>query len=243
MEQFLLTGKKALITGASSGIGRQIAICFAEAGAQCVITGRDAAKLTETAEMMKIPPATVSGDLLKQPDREAIINATGKIDVFVNSAGAALVAPVRFASEQQFRDPMEINYMAPMLLLQQLLWKNCINKEGSIIFIASIGAQIGLPGNGVYSASKAALIGLSRCLALEVARSKIRVNCICPSYVDTPLIDAAGIRDALVEREKLHPLGIGRAEDVANTAVFLASSASRWLTGQAITLDGGYTII
>ena len=141
------------------------------------------------------------------------------------------------------REVQSINVEAPTLLTQALLRRNGIAAGGSIVFLASIAAHIGVAGVGAYSASKAALIALTRCLAMEVVKRRIRANCLSPELVETPLLDAtAEVVGSLEEERKHYPLGFGKPDDVANAAIFLLSDASRWITGTTLVMDGGLTI-
>jgi NAD(P)-dependent dehydrogenase (short-subunit alcohol dehydrogenase family) len=130
-----------------------------------------------------------------------------------------------------------------MLLTQALLKRSLIAPEGSLVFVASIAAHIGVPGVAAYSGTKAALIAMVRCLAMEVVKRRIRANCLSPALVDTPLLEAtATMVGSMEEERKNYPLGFGKPDDVANAAVFLLSDASRWITGTTIVMDGGLTI-
>ena len=129
------------------------------------------------------------------------------------------------------------------MLTQRLLYKNSIAPGGSIVFISSIAAHIGVPGVGIYSGTKAALIAMMRCLAMEVVKRKIRANCLSPALVESPLLDATeALVGSLDDERRNYPLGFGKPEDVANAAVFLLSEASRWITGTTIVMDGGLTV-
>lgn len=242
MKAFDLTGKRALITGASSGIGRQIAISFAGAGATCVISGRDEGRLSETlAAMPHNGHSTAIGDVTAPEDRARIVAACGQLDTVVHAAGIANLSPIRLLTERKMREVMAANYEGPTMLTQALLAKRVVNNGGAIIFIASIAAHTGFFANGAYSASKAALVGMMRCLAIEVAKNKVRVNCIAPSFVETPMIDTMGLRESIEEKAATHPLGIGSVDDVAAAAIFLAADSGRWITGQTLILDGGHS--
>ena len=131
-----------------------------------------------------------------------------------------------------------------MLLTQTLLKQKLVHDDGSLVFMSSIAAHIGVPGVGVYSGTKAALIAMVRCLAMEVAKRRIRANCLSPSLVETPLFDlAVKASPASMEQQRgNHPLGFGNTEDVANATIFLLSGASRWITGTTIVMDGGLTL-
>jgi len=146
-------------------------------------------------------------------------------------------------SEQHLSDVQAINVDAPMLLTQALLKRNLISADGSLVFLSSIAAHIGVPGVAAYSGTKAALIAMVRCLAMEVVKRRIRANCLSPALVETPLLEATATLVGSMEKERgNYPLGFGKPEDVANAAVFLLSDASRWITGTTLVMDGGLTV-
>jgi NAD(P)-dependent dehydrogenase (short-subunit alcohol dehydrogenase family) len=233
---FSLEGKTILVTGASSGLGRQIAISCSRIGARLVLTGRDEGRLSETLGMLEGDGhRDVAGDLAQTADIHRIADAAGTLDGVVHNAGIQRLTPIKLVSEKLLHESTAINYFAPILLTQRLLYRNFIAAGGSIVFMASTAAHIGTPGVGIYSSQKAALLGLARCLALEQAKRKVRVNCLSPSAVETPLWDAGHLEQ---QRER-HPLGLGTPDDVANATIYLLSDASRWVTGTTLVLDGG----
>ena len=241
---FGLAGKTILITGASSGIGRQIAISCALAGANLVVSGRNTDRLAALLAELRDPAhRMVAGDLLDDSIIKDMVVRIGKIDGVVHSAGIAALAPLRLASRSHVEGQMATNFVAPMLLTQQLLLRNAVTDGGSIVFVSSISAHIGVQGVSAYSASKAALEAMARSLAMEVAKKRIRVNCLAPGLVETPMLAAArattGGLEAILAQ---YPLGIGQPDDVANAAVFFLSGASRWITGTTLILDGGHTV-
>jgi NAD(P)-dependent dehydrogenase (short-subunit alcohol dehydrogenase family) len=242
---FSLAGKTILITGASSGIGRQICISAADAGAIVIATGRDEERLTETLSLLKGENhRTIPFDLTLLSLHKEFIDSLPKISGIVHSAGIARYIPFKAISEKELRQTQLLNYEAPILLTQQLLKYKKIEKKGSIIFIASISGLVGTIGNTIYAGSKAALIAATRALAIEVAGQEIRANCISPGMVITPLtakIEDTVSEESFKENEKLHPLGFGTPEDIANAGVFLLSDASSWITGSNLVIDGGYT--
>jgi NAD(P)-dependent dehydrogenase (short-subunit alcohol dehydrogenase family) len=247
---FTLTGKRVLVTGASSGLGQAIALACAKMGAELLVTGRDQARLAQTLEQLQVisalPHQAVVADLTQASEREALVNAVGaEIHGLVHSAGISRLCPVRMMSEAHLREVQSINVDAPLLLTQALLKRNLVGVQGSILFIASIAAHIGVAGVGAYSGTKAALIAISRCLAMEVVKRRIRVNCLCPALVETPLLDAtmqAIGADSTEKQRSYYPLGFGKPEDVANAALFMLSDGSRWITGVDLVMDGGLTI-
>ncbi|MDR0528333.1 MAG: SDR family oxidoreductase [Zoogloeaceae bacterium] len=245
---FRLEGKRVLVTGASSGIGQKIALSSARMGAEIVGVGRDPDRMAATAkalaEISSLPHKMVSADLTLSADRESLLGALGApVEGVAHCAGVSRLAPVRMMSEKHLRELQAINVEAPMLLTQGLLKKNLVASGGAILFLASIAAHIGVAGVAGYSGTKAALIAMTRCLAMEVVSRKIRANCLSPALVQTPLLEATGkIVGSLEEEEKNYPLGFGTPEDVANAAIFFLSDASRWITGTTLVMDGGLTI-
>ncbi|CAM3564466.1 SDR family NAD(P)-dependent oxidoreductase [Paracidovorax anthurii] len=246
---FHLTGRRILVTGATSGLGHAIAVACARMGASVIGVGRDAARLERTQEALLAASGAehrmVRADLTQAADRAALIDALGTAPVngVVHSAGISRLAPVRMMTEQHLREVQGINVDAPMLLTQALLKRSLVAPGGSMVFIASIAAHIGVPGVAAYSGTKAALIAMVRCLAMEVVKRGIRANCLSPALVETPLLDATAALVGSMEQERgNYPLGFGRPDDVANAAVFLLSEASRWVTGTTLVMDGGLTI-
>ncbi|WP_232245705.1 SDR family NAD(P)-dependent oxidoreductase [Delftia acidovorans] len=247
---FSLDGKHILVTGASSGIGQSIALSAAHMGATITALGRDTARLDETLASLRAISAsdhrTISADLTQEEGVETVFKAlTAPLNGVVHAAGISRLSPFRQMTLAHLREVQSINVEAPLLLTQGILRRNLIAPAGSILFISSIAAHIGVPGVGAYSGSKAALIAATRCLAMEVAKRKIRSNCLSPSLVATPLFDLAmqtAGSDSMAKQEANHPLGFGKPEDVANAAIFMLSDASRWITGTTLVMDGGLTI-
>jgi NAD(P)-dependent dehydrogenase (short-subunit alcohol dehydrogenase family) len=242
---FSLEGKRILVTGASSGIGRQIAISCSQMGAAVLGTGRDTSKLDETLGLLSgAGHLMVPADLTQASGRDSVLAAIDNpLEGIVHCAGISRLSPVRMMTEAHLLEIMAINVNAPMLLTQGLLKKQKIQNGGSILFISSIAAHIGVPGVAGYSGSKAALIAMMRCLAMEVVKKKIRVNCLSPALVNSPLLEAtAELVGSMEQEEKNYPLGFGGPEDVANASVFFLAGASRWITGATLVMDGGLTI-
>ena len=242
---FSLEGKRVLVTGASSGIGRQIAVSCSQMGATILGTGRDAARLDETLGLLSAGDhLMIPADLTQASGRDSVITATvNPFDGVVHCAGISRLSPVRMMSEAHLLEIMAINVNAPMLVTQTLLKRQKISDGGSVLFISSIAAHIGVPGVAGYSGSKAALIAMMRCLAMELIKRKIRVNCLSPALVKGPLLTAtAELVGSMETEEKNYPLGFGEPEDVANASIFFMSSASRWITGTTLVMDGGLTI-
>lgn len=247
---FTLTGKRILVTGASSGIGRQIAVSCAHMGATIIGVGRDEARIRETQKILDQIGSghqMVSAELTDPAGRDALVAALGDLQVqgVAHVAGISRLMPVRMFTEKHMRELQAINVEAPMLLTQALLKRTLVADGGSILFMASIAAHIGVPGVAMYSGTKAALIAMMRCLAMEVIKRKIRVNCLSPSLVETPLFAAMVLQSGSISMEEKrddHPLGFGRPEDIANASIFFLSDASSWVTGTTLVMDGGLTV-
>ncbi len=243
---YSIAGKRILVTGASSGLGRQTAIACARAGATMVICGRHADRLQATfSELRGTEHAMVRGDLADDAAIAETVEAAGKVDGVVHFVGISVPMPVRMISREYLERVFGANYFAPMLLTQRLLAKGRVNKGGSILFLSSTAAFRGVPGMGVYSGTKAALVATTRCLALETAKHGIRVNCLAPDLIETPLLEGSGTLvstgEWLEQQRKIHPLGLGTPDDVASTAIYFLSDASRWVTGTTLIMDGGIT--
>lgn len=243
-DPFSLAGKRILVTGASSGIGRQVALTCAQMGAQVVITGRDQGRLEVTAGALHgNGHVLVVADLTESADRDRVIGEAGTLHGVVHAAGVSRLVPFRMINDAHLDSMFASNTYAPMLLTKGLLAKKQIAQNGSIVFIASVASHIGPTASSAYAASKAALLGAMRSLGQEVARQGIRTNCIAPGYVRTPLLDGLGQSGGnMGDLLELAPLGLGEPEDVAYAAVFYLSDASRWITRNYFIVDGGLTI-
>lgn len=242
---FDLTGKTILVTGASSGIGRQSCISVSVAGAKVVGTGRSPTRLNETLALLQGPDhSAIPSDLTDAGQVAELARKLPPLDGIVNCAGVQRYLPLKFVTEKALREMMAPNFEAPVLLTQ-VLWKLKLIKPGaSIVMVASLAGIAAVKGNLAYSASKAALIGATRVMALELGGQRVRVNCLAPGMVKTAMAEnmvAAVSAEQMAEHEKLYPLGVGTPEDVANAVVFLLSAASRWITGQTLIMDGGFS--
>ncbi|MFN3789301.1 SDR family NAD(P)-dependent oxidoreductase [Massilia sp.] len=242
---FHLHGKRVLVTGASSGIGRAAALACAQAGASLVLTGRDRVRLEATLAELAPPvmPGTHAGhqavpaDLTDAAQLAALAEQAGMLDGVVHAAGITGFAPVRMLQRSLLDSVMGANFAAPVMLTQRLLFKKTLRDGASIVFLSSIAAHTGTVGVGAYSASKAALEGFLRNLALEVAPRGMRANAVAPAMVETPLVNTDPA--FLAEKTKHYPFGIGQPEDVAYAVIYLLADASRKVTGISLDLDGG----
>jgi len=236
---FHLRGKTVLVTGASSGIGRAVAVECARAGARVVINGRDAARLGDTLALLDAGLKHVAcvADLTDPPQMARLVAACGELDGVVHAAGVHGVTPLRMLRQSFMQTVLDANFLAPLMLTQQLLAKKTLRNGASLVFMSSIAAHTGTVGVGPYSASKAALEGMIRPLALEIAPRAMRANAIAPGLVDTPLVNDD--RAWLDDKAKMYPLGLGKPEDVAYAAIYLLADISRKVTGTQLHLDGG----
>lgn len=245
---FSLAGKTILITGASSGIGRETAIACSRMGATVVITARNAERLQETMNSLHRDGQEhkqLTADLTLTDEVTRLVASLPPLDGAVLCAGNSTTLPLQFGTREKFDNMFDVNFFAPVELLRLLYKKKLLVKGASVVLLASIGGTHSfMPGNGVYGASKAALNSLMKYAAREYASRKIRVNSICPGMVDTPLIHRGTItEEQLAEDAKKYPLGrYGRPDDIANGAIYLLSDASSWLTGHDLVIDGGFSI-
>lgn len=246
---YSLEGKRVLVTGASSGIGRGIAIECSRMGAKVVISGRNEARLQETLAMMQNPDEhqMLLADLAIDEDIQGLVDKIEEgLDGIVLCAGFTIVKPFKFVSPQDIEAIMDVNYKAPVILSQKLLKKKKINKNASIVFISSVsGVFVSAPAAALYSGSKGAVNGVAKAMALDLSPRGIRVNCVNPGMVDTNIFSKGDItQEQLEEDVKHYPLGrYGKPEDIAFAVVYLLSDASAWVTGTNLKIDGGLTLM
>jgi 3-oxoacyl-[acyl-carrier protein] reductase len=245
-----LAGKVAVVTGASKGIGAAIAKHLAADGA-AVVVNYSASKAGADKVVAEIQAAggravAVQGNVAKKPDIEKLVAETkiafGPIDILVNNAGIYEFAPLEQITEEHFRKQFDLNVLGLLLTTQEAL-KNFSPAGGSIVNISSVASTLGMPGTAVYGGTKAAVDAVTRSLAKELGPRGIRVNAIKPGMVETEGVHAAGIAGSEMEKQTKAqtPLGrIGQPQDIAKVAVFLASPDSGWVTGETLTVAGGY---
>jgi NAD(P)-dependent dehydrogenase (short-subunit alcohol dehydrogenase family) len=240
-------GKTAIVTGASSGIGRAAALAFANAGARVALVARDAAKLHEVASQAANAfaiPADITAD--DSPDRivNEVIAKAGGIDVLVNAAGVIATAPTDQTTDETWDRMMNINVRAPFRLMRAA-FPHLRARRGAVVNVSSVNGLRAFAGVSVYCASKAALDHLTRCAALDWAPEGVRVNAVNPGVTVTNLHRRGGMDEekyaAFLERAKTtHPLGRpGNAEEIASLILYLASDQAAWMTGETIPIDGG----
>lgn len=245
---FSLEGKRILVTGASSGIGRATAVECSKMGAQVIIVGRDEVRLHETLDMLdrEHTHSMFQADITNEVDLKFILDGLPAIDGAVMNAGIAREKlPVAFCDRRHFDEIFNVNFFGNVELTRLLFKHKKINKDGSIVFISSIGGNRSYyVGSTIYGSSKAALESYMKYAAKEFATRKIRVNSIQPGMIETPLIHRGAMtEDDLKEDMKQYPLKrFGRPEEVAYAAIYLLSDAAAWVTGSTIVIDGGISI-
>ena len=242
-----LSGKIALISGGGSGIGRGIAVAFALEGARIVIAGRTRDKLDRVAQEIGANCMVARADTGNSRDIETLVEATanqfGKIHVLVNNAAVLLPGTAESHTAQEWEQSFNINVRGVWQLSRAVLPHLRAAGGGSIINIASILSLVAARNRVAYTATKGAVLAMTRAMALDHASENIRVNCICPGIVDTEMVARFSLdENARRQRIAMHPLGrFGQPEDIAQAAVFLASDESSWITGAAFPVDGGYS--
>ena len=239
-----LKNKKILVTGASSGIGRAIAIALDQQGATVVITGRNKEKLEATKKEMSASVQSVSVDLVESTQLTALVDAVENLDGVCHCAGIVSPFPVKFLQQKNLDEVFKINYEVPVLLTAELLRKKKLNTGCALLFMSSVSSDFSYKGGAVYAGSKAALEVFCRNVAIEHASKKMRANCIQAAMVKTEVYSQSEefvSKELMGKHEQEYPLGVGSADDIAHAALFLMSDASRWITGTTLTMDGGLT--
>lgn len=239
---FSLEGKRILITGASAGIGRAIAIACSKMGAYVFVVGRNVERLNETMSKMEgVCHTSVNCDLTSLQDVASFVSELPKLDGVVHCAGIGQRILCKQLTGTDVDAVMDINFKAPVMLQTELLAQKKLNKRASIVFISSIASWSPSIGNSIYSASKGALISYAKCLGLELASRQIRVNCISPAMVWTTLAKKDGINEEeLRADEERYPLKrYGQPEDIAHLAIYMLSDASSWMTNSNVEITGG----
>lgn len=244
-----LKGKVAVVTGASKGIGAEIARSLAAAGASVVVnyaSSKDGAdRVVADIKGKGGKAVAVKGDVAKSADVKHIFDEAkktyGRIDVLVNNAGVYKFAPLDENTEEEFHRQFNINVLGTLLATREAA-KHFGADGGSVINLSSVASDKGLPGSSIYAATKGAVDSVTRVLATELGPRKIRVNAIRPGGVETEGVHAIGIIGSDFEKQMVAetPLGrLGQPDDIASVAVFLASDQSKWMTGERLTASGG----
>lgn len=244
-----LTDRRYLVTGASSGIGRECCVALSNLGARLVLVARNEDRLNETASVLSGIGHVVASFDLNQTDNisnwmKQLVEKGGLLSGIVHCAGAQMTLPLKATGSFQFEDLYRVNLIAGAMLIKGLRQKGVPTRPAAAILLSSIRALIGDSCVSAYAASKGAVSSLVRSLAVELAAEGIRVNAIAPGYVKTAMADQLQrtlSEDQLRRIEALHPLGMGTPRDVANAVGFLLADTGRWITGTTLVVDGGYT--
>ncbi|MDP8263029.1 MAG: SDR family oxidoreductase [Candidatus Ancaeobacter aquaticus] len=247
---FNLKNKNIIITGASSGIGRQCAITLSQLGANVILIARNKERLKDIFNKLKKGNHLIlSQDITEYAKLEEVVNTAvdkiGRISGFVHSAGTEVTLPLRSMKPSYYEEIFSVNVIAGFELAKIISKKKYINKEGaSFVFISSVMGILGQSGKIAYCSSKGALTSGVKAMALELAPKNIKVNCVLPGVVETEMSNK--MFENLSEESKkliinMHPLGLGKTEDIASACAFLLSDAAKWIIGINLIVDGGYS--
>jgi NAD(P)-dependent dehydrogenase (short-subunit alcohol dehydrogenase family) len=242
-----LSGKRVLVTGATSGIGLATALHLVKLGAEVWAIGRNRDKLSGLESSGLGGGKAMAFDVLEFGAYREFVAQLPAVDAIVHSAGVVESNPVKYFSLEKYNRIIGTNQTAPLLLSAEMVRASKLNPRGSIVFLASVtGTRIGMKGIAAYAASKAALVGMMKVLALELAPKLIRVNCVSPGMVNTELVaNATYLSDDAKKADMMkYPLGGRYAEpsEIADVIAFLVSDHSSFMTGENLTVDGGYCI-
>ncbi|MFJ9774028.1 SDR family NAD(P)-dependent oxidoreductase [Kitasatospora sp. NPDC101157] len=245
--------KVVVVTGAASGIGRRTAGEFARQAAKVVVADIDGTSGADFVAELKNDgheALFVRTDVTVEADCERLVAAAvetfGRVDVLVNNAGIEISTPVHEMTEGEWDRLVDTNLKSMFLCSKYALREMIGASSGAIVNVCSVSGLVAWPGIAAYNATKGGVMMLTKSLAVDYAKYNIRANCVCPSIIDTPMTDTSIGHDAAVKEQKakLNPIGrLGTPEDVANAILFLASDKSSFVTGAALTVDGGYTAV
>lgn len=245
-----LAGKRVLVTGASSGIGRQVAIVLSACGAKICLSGRDSERLQLVLNALHGDGHSVLTLDLDGSDAvsDAIRNEAEISGAFwgvFHGAGVSMVRPAKLCKEKQFDEVFSSSVQSAIAIARAMSLRGVIEDGGAVILMSSVASLRGQAGMALYSAAKSAIDGMTRSLAVEFAPRRVRVNSVCAGAVQTPMHEKllnSLSQESVKDYEDKHLLGFGTPDDVANTVAFLMGEGGRWITGTSIVVDGGYTV-
>jgi NAD(P)-dependent dehydrogenase (short-subunit alcohol dehydrogenase family) len=244
-----LAGKTAIVTGSTKGIGLAVARTFAREGARVVVNSRSAEDCARVAGDLGPGAVAVAADLSRSDEvrrlaAEALAALGGEVDILVNNAGQPRVAPSEALPEVDYRYTLDLNLNSYFVLSQEIVRGMLARGRGTIIHVSSINGTVPFPQRLAYCVSKAGLNMMTKVMAIEWAARGVRVNALAPGYVETELVKGLSAR-GILDRERLArrtPMGrLGASEEIAEAAVFLASEAASFITGEILTIDGGWS--
>jgi 3-oxoacyl-[acyl-carrier protein] reductase len=244
-----LTGKTIIVTGASSGIGQDACVCLSELGARVVLVGRDTARLNETLTLLEGSNHVAEHFDLTNVDKipswlKELSQRFGPVHGLVHCAGLFMIRPLQIWQIKESLQITTVNVSAALALTRGFRQRGVSGTGGSIVYVSSVAGLVGQSGFADYSATKGAIISMTRSIALELAPLGIRANCVAPGTVDGPMVERN--KHLLTEQQHAalkarHVLGPGRPRDVANAIAFLLADTARWITGTTLVVDGGFS--
>jgi len=243
-------GRVVLVTGASSGLGRAIAVQLSHSGARVALMGRRLDALEQTLEQLageghRLYPYDLQASEGIPEQVKTAARQMGSLDALVHAAGVHVTQPIKMMDEASVTRLFELNVFSFMFLVKAFRDKRILKRHPSVVALSSVAGLVGEAGVSAYAASKSALISLVKSFALELAGEQIRVNAVAPGVVETPMTaklrDKVG-KDSFQKITEMHPLGLGKPEDVASAVTFLLSKQARWITGTTLVVDGGYVV-
>ncbi len=239
-------GKRAFITGSTSGIGRELAIQLAKYGCSIIIHGSDLQKANETLGLLSGSGHSICIlDFKDNIEGHPNIDKIGNIDFFINNAGLTHTSTLRNLNLEKLEDVFQVNVFSPISLILQLLKRGKLNKDSSIVFTTSVAGKSRFSiGNVIYGVSKASIEGFAKGVAAQLAELRIRVNCVSPALINTNFNQSTSITNEQYENHtKEYPLmRIGETNDVVNAILFYINSENSWITGTSLDIDGGLSI-
>jgi len=244
---FDLTGKTALVTGASGGIGEAVALALHAQGAAVALSGTRREKLDEVAGKLGSRVHVLPCDLKDRAQVSALVGqaeaALGQLDILVNNAGVTKDNLFMRMKDEEWDDVIAVNLTSAFILCRSALRNMMKRRYGRIVNIASISGVMGNPGQGNYAASKAGLVGMTKSLAREVASRNITANCIAPGFIETPMTHALNEKQTEAIAATIPSGVLGKPEDIAAAVVFLASGEARYITGETLHINGGMIMV